>query len=122
MSAEDDAIEIVLFEVSGTRYGADMTQVRRIGRADETRSVGAPLGPPTSGRRALIFGAAGAEHALRVDEIHGVRSVPRAELRRLPPAAGPSPLVLGAWLDRDVAVLLVDLLATTHARSEIPHA
>ncbi|MBE2250924.1 MAG: chemotaxis protein CheW [Myxococcus sp.] len=118
-----EVVEIVLFDIAGTRYGADMTQVRRIGRHDETESVGAPLGKPTEGRRALIFMTSGhVEVALAIDGVLGVQSIPRDELRRLPPAAGASPFIIGAWLDRDQPVLLVDLHATNPFRPEVSHA
>lgn len=118
-----DTVEIVLFDIAGTRYGADMTQVRRIGRHDETDSVGAPLGAPLEGRRAIIFASSGQhEVGLTIDGVLGVRTVSKAELRRLPLAAGPSPYIIGAWLDRDQAVLLVDLFATNPFRPEATHA
>ncbi|MER2559291.1 MAG: chemotaxis protein CheW [Myxococcaceae bacterium] len=116
-------VEIVLFDIAGTRYGADMTQVRRIGRADEHDSVGTPLGPPASGRRALIFSPAeGHEVCLPIDGVLGVQTVRRDDLRRLPLAAGPTPFIIGAWLDRDQTVLLVDLFSTNPFRTEAPHA
>jgi chemotaxis signal transduction protein len=118
-----ETVEIVFFEIAGTRYGADMTQVRRIGRHDETDSVGTPLGAPLEGRRAIIFAATGQpEVALAIDAVLGVRTVPHGELRRLPLAAGPSPYIIGAWLDNDRAVLLVDLFATYPFRTEAAHA
>lgn len=117
-------VEIVLFDIGGNRYGADMTQVRRIGRADEHDSVGTPLGAPFSGRRALIFSPnEGHEVCLPIDGVLGVQTVRRDDLRRLPPAAGPTPFIIGAWLDRDQTVLLVDLFSTNPFRTtEAPHA
>ncbi len=118
-----ETVEIVLFDIAGTRYGADMTQVRRIGRHDDADSVGAPLGTPLEGRRAIIFASSGHhEVALLIDGVLGVHTVSRGELRRLPLAAGPSPYIIGAWLDRDQAVLLVDLFATNPFRPEASHA
>jgi chemotaxis signal transduction protein len=118
-----DHIDLVIFEIAGRRYGADMTQVRRIDRLEADASVGAPLGPPLEGRRALVFTPSGdRELHLAIDAILGVQSVAVDDLRRLPPAVGPSPFILGAWLDRDAAVLLVDLFATNPFRPEAPHA
>ena len=116
-------VEIVLFDIGGNRYGADMTQVRRIGRADEHDSVGTPLGAPYTGRRALIF-APTEDHevCLPIDGVLGMQTVRRDDLRRLPPAAGPTPFIIGAWLDRDQTVLLVDLFSTNPFRTEAPHA
>lgn len=117
-----EQVEIVLFDVAGTRYGADMTQVRRIDRHDPHDSVGAPLGPCREGTRSLVFSPDGARDLhLAVDAVLGVRTVHRDELRRLPPAVGHSPYVIGAWLEQDAAVLLVDLHATNPFRPEAPH-
>jgi chemotaxis signal transduction protein len=122
MSEAEVTVEIVLFEVAGNRYGADMTQVRRIGRADETDSVGSPFGVPAVGRRALIFTPPGGhEICLPIDAVLGVETVRRDDLRRLPLAVGPTPFVLGAWLNRDQAVLLVDLHATNPFRPAESH-
>jgi chemotaxis signal transduction protein len=119
-----DQVDIVVFEIGGHRYGADMTQVRRIDRADVDASVGAPLGRPTEGRRSLVFSPDGErELHLAIDVILGVHTVSRDDLRRLPVAVGPTPFVIGAWLDRNEAVLLVDLHSTNPFRpTEATHA
>ena len=112
----DRAIELVIFEVGGSRYGADLTQVVRIDRKEPESSVGQPLGPPDQGSRSLVFrGGDGEEHRLAIDALLGVRSVRLAELRRLPQAAQVSSNIpIGAWLDGERTVLLVDLLAMVH--------
>ncbi|MBL8917639.1 MAG: Frizzy aggregation protein FrzB [Myxococcaceae bacterium] len=123
LGPQADEVQIVLFEIGGTRYGADMTQVRRIGRATDLESVGVPLGSPSSGQRALIFAVpGGGEVCLPIDGVLGVHPVPRDALRRLPLAVGLSPFIIGAWLDRDQTVLLVDLLSTNPFRTEATHA
>ncbi|MCA3012580.1 MAG: Frizzy aggregation protein FrzB [Myxococcaceae bacterium] len=116
--------ELVIFEIAGRRFGADMTQVRRIDRLDVAASVGAPLGRVHEGRRALVFSPDGErELHLAIDAVAGVQAVSSDELRRLPTAVGPSPLVIGAWLDRDAPVLLIDLYATqTSTAPEGHHA
>src|SRR4051812_41070449 len=77
---------------------------------DPGSSVGAPLGKPREGNRALMINAGdGREWCLAIDTLHGVRSVPVEELRRLPPVAKGGAISIGAWLDGDQAVLLVDL-------------
>jgi chemotaxis signal transduction protein len=106
----DTAVEVLIFEVAGTRYGADASSVLRIDRKADVEEVGTPLGEPVSGRRTLVFAdQQGAERRLRVDSIEGVRTVPQADLRRLPGVAIASPISIGAWLDGGRAVLLVDL-------------
>lgn len=115
-------IDLVIFEISGVRYGADLTQVRRIGKSNEVESVGRPLGRAEEGHRALVFTPDGQrEVALIIDRLLGVESVLLEDLRRMPLAA-PSPFVIGAWLDRGQPVLLVDLLATNPFRPEAQHA
>ena len=55
MAAE--TIELVVFELGGVRYGADLTQVIRLDFFDPGSSVGAPLGKPREGTRALMINA-----------------------------------------------------------------
>ncbi|MBK7858600.1 MAG: Frizzy aggregation protein FrzB [Archangiaceae bacterium] len=103
-------VDILLFEVAGVRFAADASQVMRIDRPLEEPSVGAPLGVPHHGRRALIFYSEGGElRRLDIDKVSGVRSVAIESLRRLPPPARVGEVPIGAWLDGDDAVLLVDL-------------
>ena len=109
-------IDLVIFEVSGTRYGADLGQVRRIDLDEPTETVGAPLGKPDRGGRALVFETGhGHERRLAVDQVHGVSRVPLASLRRMPPAVKAAPYSIGAWLDGEATVLLVDLHAMVPA-------
>lgn len=108
----DEAVDVVLFEIAGVRYGADLAQVRRVDLDDPTESIGFPLGRPAEGRRALVFVA---EHLtecrLAVDAVLGVQKIPLAQLRRLPKAVAAPPLSIGAWVDGKDTVLLVDLHA-----------
>lgn len=106
------AVDVVLFEIGGVRYGADLAQVRRVDIDDPSESVGFPLGRPHDGRRALVFRPDDApECRLAIDAVLGVRKIPVADLRRLPPAVAAPPMSMGAWLDGNEAVLLVDLFA-----------
>ena len=115
MSA-DENIELVVFELGGVRYGADLSQVVRLDFYDPASSVGAPLGPPRQGKKALMIDAGdGRDWCLAIDTLHGVRSVPVEQLRRLPAVAQGGVISIGAWLDGDQAVLLVDLRAMTIA-------
>lgn len=105
-------VDLVLFEIDGVRFGADLAQVRRVDRDDPTESVGTPLGQPRLGHRALVFQRPeGREARLAVDALLGVHRVPLEQLRRLPPTVAAPALSLGAWLDGDRAILLVDLWA-----------
>jgi chemotaxis signal transduction protein len=109
-------IDLVVFELDGIRYGADLSQVVRLDFFDSANSVGAPLGRPRSGLKALVINAEdGRDWCLAIDVLHGVRSVPTEHLRRLPAVARGSAFSIGAWLDGDQAVLLVDLKAMTTA-------
>lgn len=103
-------VDLVLFEVGGAAFGADLSQVRRIDLDDPSESIGHPLGTPLHGRRALVFQTSpGAERRLAVDSVLGVRRVELTQLRRMPPAAHAAPFSIGAWLDGDTPILLVDL-------------
>ena len=106
----EEQIDLVVFAVNGTRSAADLTQVRRIDVDEPTESIGAPLGPPLLGHRALVFSAGdAAERRLAIDHVFGVSRVPLTSLRRMPRAAHAASFAIGAWLDADETVLLVDL-------------
>ena len=108
-----DAVDLVVFDVAGTRYAADLGQVRRVDLEDPGESVGQPLGKPAKGGRALVFDAGtGAERRLSVDQVLGVSRVPLQSLRRMPTAVNAPKYSIGAWLDGEETVLLIDLLAT----------
>lgn len=112
----DDQVDLVLFEIGGTRYAADLSQVRRIDSDAELEGpegdVGALLGAPQRGHRGLVFvGGPTGDLRLSVDSIFGVRRVPVAQLRRVPTVMDGLPFAMGFWLDGETAVLLVDLLA-----------
>lgn len=103
-------VDILLFEVGGVRFGADASQVVRIDRPFDEPSVGAPLGAPLTGTRALVFQAPTGElRRLDIDKVNGVKTVAIESLRRLPAPARVGQFPIGTWLDGDSAVLLVDL-------------
>lgn len=105
-----EQIDLVVFAVNGTRYAADLSQVRRIDVDEPNESIGAPLGQPLVGHRALVFSAGEAiERRLAIDHVFGVSRVPLTSLRRMPRAAHCASFAIGAWLDADETVLLVDL-------------
>lgn len=111
-----DLIDLVIFEIAGIRYGTDLGQVRRIDIDEPTESIGQPLGKPERGGRALVFDVGhGHERRLAVDNVLGVSRVPVGSLRRMPPAVNAAKFSIGAWLDGDATVLLIDLLAMVPA-------
>ena len=113
---EEDNINLVVFELAGTRYAADLSQVVRFDFFDASCSVGTPLGAPKSSSKCLMIDAQdGRDWCLAIDALHGVRSVPLEQLRRLPAVAQGGAISIGAWLDGKEAVLLVDLVAMTLA-------
>lgn len=113
---EEEKIDLVVFELAGTRYAADLSQVIRLDFFDPSCSVGAPLGPVRRGAQCLMIDTQdGRNWCLAIDTLYGVRSIGVEQLRRLPPAALGSPISMGAWLDGNEAVLLVDLVAMTVA-------
>lgn len=112
--AEADQVSLVIFDIGGARYAADLSQVIRLDFYDARSSVGAPLGPCRDGTKCLMIDAQdGKDWCLAIDTLHGVRSVPIEDLRRLPPLAQGGAVSIGAWLDGREAVLLVDLVAMT---------
>lgn len=108
----DEAVDVVLFEIAGVRYGADLAQVRRVDLDDPVGSVGHPLGQPAAGRRALVFHPdPETECRLPIDAVLGVQRIPVAQLRRIPKVVSAPPMSIGAWIDGRDTVLLVDLYA-----------
>lgn len=109
-SASRGDVEILLFEVGGSRYGADAAQVLRVDQLPSGIRSSAGLGPTRAGDRALVFQTSnGATNELQVDLVHGVRTIPVAQLRQLPPGLSPQGFAIGVWLDGNAPVLLVDL-------------
>lgn len=112
MSANAQTIELLLFEVAGVRYGAELSQVRAIAAPEQALLAAPALGTPAQGRRALVFDAPGlGPRHLAVDKVLGVRAVDVLDLRRMPATIATPPPTIGAWIDKDLAVLLVDLHA-----------
>lgn len=105
-------VELLIFRVGRETYGADASQVVRIDRPGQAAFSLGELGALEKGGRALVFKTAAGEGQLRVDEVHGVHPVPVDCLRRIPPAAAPSPCAIGIWLDGERPVLLIDLWET----------
>lgn len=109
----DGRVDILIFRIGQHRYGADASQVTRIGRAGHDARLSDELGLPEEGGRALVFDTDRGEAQLCVDQVVGVRSAPVHDLRRLPLAAGPSRNVLGLWLeDGERPIVLLDLSRT----------
>lgn len=109
--SEEAEVDILLFEVGDVLYGADASQVIRVDRPDAATLDSTRLGRVHSGQRALVFHGGDGEARLRVDVVHGVRSVAVHALRRMPRVAGGKG-TLGVWLDGERPVVLVDLLQT----------
>jgi hypothetical protein len=110
--SQTESVDLVLFEIGGVRFGVDLTQVRRVDLPQpETNVVGAPLGRCQVGRRALFFDTEAGERSLPVDVVLGVQRVEALDLRRFPAAAAAPPMSLGAWLDGDLPIVLIDLQA-----------
>lgn len=103
-------VDIFLFELAGSRYGADAGQILRVGKVSDEVSVGVPLGKPLKGDRCLVFQTpAGEARRLDIDRAIGVREVPVTALRRLPVSAKVIAAAVGAWLDGEDTILLIDL-------------
>ncbi|HLL54910.1 MAG TPA: Frizzy aggregation protein FrzB [Myxococcaceae bacterium] len=109
-------VELLLFDVGGTLYGVDASQVLRIDRAGPDALRVDALGQLSRGLRALSFQSPEGEKQLTVDAVHGVRTVELGSLRRLPPAAYTLPFAIGVWLDGEKPVLLLDLSENLQAQ------
>lgn len=117
-----DSVELVFFEIGGVRYGADLAQVIRVAAAELELDAGRPFGEPLHTTRALEFKpTSGGRAHLLVDRVLGVKPIPVVQLRRMPAAVGPAPLTIGAWLDGEMPVLLVDLHAVSNSKPENAH-
>jgi hypothetical protein len=109
-TALDTPVELLVFHVARRTFAADASLVRRVGRAGHASRLSDALGMPERGDRALVFvDEAGQELEICIDEVVGIESVPVANLRRVPAAAGSPRGVLGFWLDGARPVVLVDL-------------
>jgi chemotaxis signal transduction protein len=111
------ASEILVFQVGPRIYGTPVGAVSRIGGPEGSGPgeaiTATALGEPFDRHRGLVVRCEDGERVLVVDQVIGVRSVPEADLRPLPPLAAQclaSSAVTGlAFLD-DAPTLLVDLL------------
>jgi chemotaxis signal transduction protein len=111
-TAASPQVDVLLFRIGASRFGADASQVIRIDRAGFHARLVDALGMPDEGTRALVFHTSSGEEQVCVDAVEGVRVVRIADLRRVPPAAGTPPGVLGLWLENGRhPVVLLDLPA-----------
>ncbi len=109
-AAPDERVELLVFSVAGRTYAADAALVSRIARAGHHSRLSDALGMPEKGDRAVVvLDEAGQELELCIDEVAGIHSIPVADLRRVPAAAGSPRGVLGFWLDGARPVVLLDL-------------
>ena len=108
----EDEVDVLFFEIGERVYGTDASQVLRIDRSLPEDLSLPELGPLARGGRALVFSTPGGEAHLKVDAVHGVRPIPIADLRRLPPAVSAAPFTIGACLEDTRLVLLIDLVET----------
>lgn len=108
-----DTVELIVFEVAGTKFASDAGQVLRIDKPSVALKLARPmLGQPRVGKKSLVhLDGAGQERGLIIDAVHGVVAAPVSSLRRLPEAAGVQAISLGAWINGQDTVLLVDLAA-----------
>jgi chemotaxis signal transduction protein len=110
--AEEQQVDVLFFEVGDQVYGVDASQVLRIERALPHDLSRAELGILSQGNRALVFLTSQGEVHLKVDGVHGVRPIPVADLRVLPPLVNAAHFMIGACLDQARLVLLIDLVET----------
>lgn len=109
-------VDILFFEIGDRLYGTDASQVLRIDRSLPEDIAVPTLGELRRGGRALVFSASEGEAHLKVDAVLGVKPIPIADLRRLPPAVCAAPFTIGACLDQARLVLLIDLVETARTQ------
>jgi len=102
-------VELLLFEIGESVYGADASQVRRIDRPGPNPISRPELGTPRRAHRALVFATPEGEAELLVDLVRGVVNVSLEELRRLPLVSQGLSFAVGMWLGADRPIVLLDL-------------
>jgi chemotaxis signal transduction protein len=112
----EEEVDILFFDVGEHVYGTDASQVLRIERSLPEDLSRPELGALRRGTRALVFSTSEGEAHLKVDAVRGVRPIPVADLRRLPPAVNAAHFTIGACLDQARLVLLIDLVETAKAQ------
>lgn len=107
-----ETVQLVLFEIGGARFAAELAQVAAIEAPVEALELEPRLGAPMLGRHALaVDRPQAARRHLCIDAVLGFQQVPLHALRRMPPFAAAPSFALGAWLADALPVLLVDLHA-----------
>jgi chemotaxis signal transduction protein len=115
-SAAATRVDVLLFRIGPSRYGADASQVLRIVRAGFLARLVDALGMPDEGTRAVVFETPSGEQQVCVDAVEGVRTLAVQDLRRVPLAAAAPAGILGLWLeDGRHPVVLIDLPTTIDA-------
>lgn len=107
-------VDVLIFEIAGTRYGTDVTQVTRISRSGTVKPVRTALGETSAGTKALVFNTPAGERALPVDRVHGVERLKATDLRRMPVATAAPAVFAGAWLSPAATILLLDMSQLVH--------
>ncbi|MFP2963415.1 Frizzy aggregation protein FrzB [Myxococcus sp. 1LA] len=113
---KEEEVDLLFFDIGATLYGTDASQVLRIDRALPEDLTLPELGLPHKGNRAIVFDTPEGEAHLKVDAVHGVRSIPVNSLRRMPPTAGAAAYAVGVCLEEARTVLLIDLVETARTQ------
>ncbi|GHG76127.1 hypothetical protein [Comamonas sp. JC664] len=113
---KEEEVDLLFFDIGPTLYGTDASQVLRIDRALPDDLTLQELGLPFKGNRAIVFDTPEGEAHLKVDAVHGVRSIPVNSLRRMPPTAGAAAYAVGVCLEEARTVLLIDLVETARTQ------
>jgi chemotaxis signal transduction protein len=113
--------ELLLFQVATQVYATRVGDVVRIGSAgevpDEELLVETVLGTPFTKKRGIVVGVEDSEKILAVDQVLGVRTLPKEDLRPLPAFAAAclgSLAVSGLVLLDEVPMPLIDLKTLLH--------
>ncbi|NVJ07619.1 Frizzy aggregation protein FrzB [Myxococcus sp. AM001] len=113
---KEEEVDLLFFDIGATLYGTDASQVLRIDRSLPEDLTLPELGLLHRGGRAIVFDTPEGEAHLKVDAVHGVRSIPVNSLRRMPPTAGAAAYAVGVCLEEARTVLLIDLVETARTQ------
>lgn len=117
-------IDLVLFEVGGRTFGADVADVSRVAHLEPGLARVERLGLPRKGRRALVVRGGASDCQVPIDRLVGFRRVNTQVLRSLPAWARglTEPSVVGFLIEEQELLILIDLeTLVVEARAGIEH-
>ncbi len=108
-----EEIDLVLFEIAGRTYGADVVDVSRVAAPEGKLPQSRRLGTPKRIQRGLVVRSGSGETLVPIDRLVGFRRVHASSLRKLPGYASglAEPAVVGFLVEEGALLILIDLEA-----------